>query len=142
MNYNCSILDIDPSTTSTISQPSSQSLAFLQWKVKNSKNWELWELCHSQVFKGLTPTFRSISSWLILWNILSSSSTVGAESIYCAISIFPRANVTTFEALKICLGSFFQNKIKIGLVFDNKKKFYSSCMIFCTFKNPLDKKFF
>ena len=54
----------------------------------------------------------------------------------------PRANVTTFEALKICLGSFFQNKIKIGLVFDNKKKFYSSCMIFCTFKNPLDKKFF
>ena len=37
---------------------------------------------------------------------------------------------------------FFQNKIKIGLVFDNKQKFHSSSRIFCTFKIPLDKKIF
>ena len=37
---------------------------------------------------------------------------------------------------------FFQNRIKIGLIFYNEQKFHSSSMIFWTFKNPLDKKFF
>ena len=38
--------------------------------------------------------------------------------------------------------NIFQNKITIGLVFDSEQKFHSSSMIFWTFKNPLDKKFF
>ena len=37
---------------------------------------------------------------------------------------------------------FFHYKIKIGIVIDNEQKFHSSRMILCTFKNPLDKKFF
>ena len=40
------------------------------------------------------------------------------------------------------LSLFFQNKIKIGLVFDNQQQYHSSSMIFWTFKNPLDKDFF
>ena len=54
----------------------------------------------------------------------------------------PRANLTTFEALKIFLCNFFQLKIKIGVVIDNEQKFHSSSMIFCTCKNPLEKTIF
>ena len=32
------------------------------WKVKNGKIAEFWELSQGQIFKGLTPIFRSISS--------------------------------------------------------------------------------
>ena len=65
-----------------------------------------------------------------------------APKVYPASKVYPPSEFFNFLSTSKKNCNFFHNKIKIGIVFDNEQKFHSSSMIFWTFKNPLDKKFF
>ena len=79
------------------------------------------------------------SSWLLHSPLCDP--TVGAK-VYPASKVYPPSEFFNFLSTPNKSCNFFHNKIQIGIVFDNEQKFHSSSMIFLTFKNPLDKKFF